>query len=115
MRPTDPNIETFKHPIDAARALTEAEFHLTRSKALREWWPEAFEHGPCYVFVKRGELASYHVVARRPDGAEKTEPLRFAPRVIWEHAAESVIQRERSVMAGGSALEKAIRSIEEQG
>jgi hypothetical protein len=107
--------EDFRHPVDARRALTLAEFHFKRSKALLEWWPDAFEAGPCTVKVRRGVLASYHVVVRRGDGVEKTEALRFVPRAIWEHAAETVIAQEKATVGGGSALEKAIATIEEQG
>jgi hypothetical protein len=107
--------EKFRSPVELSRSLEEIQFQLGRSRALEAWWPEAFSCGSCSVRVERGEVASYHVVAERPDGVTKREPLRWVPKAVWREAAETIIVREKSASAGGSALEKVLRTIEEQG
>jgi len=109
MRGLNRGEERFRNVTDLERSVREATASLERSRALQEWWPEAFNRGDCHVRVERGELASYHVVAEQPGGFSKREPLVHVPRPVWKHAAETIVARER--LSGGSALEKLIAGL----
>lgn len=87
--------ETIATPSSLERGIRVAQAQLERARALESWWPEAFDRGPVDVHV---ECVSgvYTVFATRVDGVQHSEPLIYTSRLIWEHAAETCIARERN-------------------
>lgn len=111
MRGTGRGEERFRSVNELERTVREATAALERSKALESWWPDALAEGVCYVHVERGEAASYHVVATKPSGLSKREPLVLVPKAVWEFAAETTVAQEKVGFGGGSALEKLILGL----